>query len=113
MANTQANQGATGTQHEQNWKDQAGEYANRGAEYVREGYSSAAATLGEHPMTSVLMGFGLGLGVGLLLGTALAEPPRRRQWYEFDTSQAEKVGQRVLDAIAGVLPDNVSKRLHR
>ncbi len=58
------------------------------------------------PMIATLAVFGLGLGVGAIIGSLLADsaPPSRRQ-------QAEALGRRVLDSLSDVLPDSVRRHL--
>jgi len=70
------------------------------------------AIVGEYPLASVLIAFGVGLGVGVALETILAEPVMARPTFGQRTElAAEKFGRQMLDAIAGVLPESVAKHI--
>ena len=64
----------------------------------------------DYPLSSVLVVFGVGLGIGVALGAMLGgpalPPPSLAKRTEL---AAEKVGRQILDAIAGVLPESLSK----
>jgi hypothetical protein len=79
--------------------------ANRVADHLKEGYDAATECVADHPASSILVVFGVGCGLGLLLGHALAEPPRdeRHHW--------AAVGRHMLEAMRGYMPDALSKRL--
>lgn len=78
-------------------------------ERMQQGYSQVTECVASNPASALLVSFGVGFGVGVLIGYALSEasPPPSR-WYDLRT--AENVGRRVLDSIAGVLPDSLSSR---
>ena len=50
--------------------------ANRMPQHLHDGYDAATESVANHPATSMLVAFGVGCTMGLLLGHALAEPPR-------------------------------------
>lgn len=77
---------------------------------MRQGYDSMTECVASNPASSMLVTFGLGFGVGVLIGYALSEPsaPPSR-WYDLQT--AEKVGRRVLDSLASTLPHSLSSRI--
>jgi hypothetical protein len=79
---------------------------NRVAEQVRETYDSATECVANHPGTSVLICFGVGFGMGMLLGHLLASPPREER------SSMANFGRNVLETMSRYMPDAVSKRLH-
>ena len=58
----------------------------------------------ENPMLATLAAFGLGVGIGALIGSQLAvsSTPTRRQ-------TAEALGRRFLDSIAESLPEPVRR----
>ena len=65
-----------------------------------------------YPLSSVLVVFGLGLAVGVAVGSVLGGPvtpgPSFGQRAEL---AAEHLGRQMLGAIAGVLPDSLSKHI--
>lgn len=61
----------------------------------------------EYPLGMTLAVFAAGLGFGVLIGNAIAEPIGiRRQ------PTAENLGRKILDSIAEYLPASVQKQLH-
>jgi len=64
----------------------------------------------EYPVSSMLVVFGVGLGVGLLLSQAASAPLAYLTHHE--PSMAEKLGHRVLEAIRPVLPDTIARSMH-
>jgi ElaB/YqjD/DUF883 family membrane-anchored ribosome-binding protein len=50
-------------------------------ESIDQGYSQAESLVAGHPMESVLIAFGIGVGVGVVLTTLLAQTPRQ-SWSE-------------------------------
>lgn len=65
-----------------------------------------------YPLSSVLVVFGIGLGVGVALGSILGGPVMPRPTFGQRTElAAEKLGRQMLDAIAGVLPESLSKHI--
>jgi hypothetical protein len=83
----------------------------RGEGYLRHGYTEMQECVSEYPMASTLSAFGIGLGIGLLIGMTLAgeSRPRPRHWY--DLGSAEDYGRRILDAVTSALPDSIAKRI--
>lgn len=72
------------------------QYCQMGSEAIRE-----------NPMMATMAAFGLGLGLGAMVGSMLAETgsmSRKRT--------AETIGQRVLESLADALPDPVRRRIH-
>lgn len=78
------------------------QYAARGKEQLLE-------MVGDNAGRSMLVALGAGLGVGLLIGSALAGSSRSARWY--DRSSAEGLGRRVLDTLEGIVPSALSDRL--
>jgi len=66
----------------------------------------------QYPMSSALVMFGVGLGLGVAIGSILcsvaAPPPSFGQRAEL---AAEKLGRQMLDAIAGVLPQSIARHV--
>lgn len=77
---------------------------NRVAEQVREGYDSATECVASHPGTSVLIVFGVGFGMGMLLGHLLASPPPEER------GSLAGFGRNVLETMSRYMPETVSKR---
>lgn len=86
-------------------------YTEQAAGYMRHSYGEMQECITEYPLASTMAAFGIGLGVGILLGTALAgeSRPKPRHWYDLDS--AEEFGRRVVDAVAGALPESIAKRI--
>jgi len=64
----------------------------------------------EYPMSSMLVIFGVGLGVGLVLSQAVAAP--LAQMMQPEPTMTEKLGQRVFEAIRPMLPDSIARGCH-
>ena len=60
----------------------------------------------DHPFSSALAIFGLGLGAGVLVGTMLLGPSRQR-----DEKAIRRSAENLLDALANIIPESVSKRM--
>jgi hypothetical protein len=67
-------------------------------------YDETTEAVARHPAQSVLIVFGVGFGLGLLLGHVLAEPPPEER------STVARLGRSVLDALAA-LPQSISQRV--
>jgi hypothetical protein len=78
---------------------------NRVTEHLREGYDAAAECVAKHPGTSALVVFGVGFGMGLLLGHVLASPPAEER------GSLAAFGRNVLETMSRCMPDALSKRL--
>jgi hypothetical protein len=77
---------------------------------MQESYQGLTECVSNNPASSVLTMFGVGFGLGVLIGYALAAPaPRPTRWYDLQT--AERFGRQMLDSIAGALPSSISSRL--
>ena len=65
-----------------------------------------------YPLSSVLVVFGLGLGIGVALGCIIAGPATPLPSFgQRAGSAAEHFGRQMLGAIAGVLPESLSKHI--
>jgi len=69
---------------------------------------SSREFVGENALSATFFAFGFGLaaGVGLVYLFADSLPPRH------EASLSEKVGRQVLDALANVVPESLSKWKH-
>ena len=66
----------------------------------------------QHPTSSALIAFGVGLGVGVAVGSILCsatEPPP--SFGHRAELAAEKLGRQVLDAISSVLPQSIARHV--
>jgi len=74
-------------------------------ERFREACDATTELVASHPGKSILTVFGVGFGLGLLLGYALAEPtPDTR-------GRLARFGESMLNALSGVMPESVMQRL--
>jgi len=79
---------------------------NRVNQHFREAVAHPIETVKEHPLPSMLLMFGLGMGVGIVVAQALCstlaeEPP----------TMTEKLRKQVFDAVSGVLPPSMMRQL--
>jgi hypothetical protein len=66
----------------------------------------------DYPLSSVLVVVGLGLAVGVVLGSILGRPaPPGPSFGQRAELAAEHLGRQMLGAIAGVLPESLSKHM--
>ncbi len=67
---------------------------------------------GRYPLSSVLVVFGIGLSVGVTLGIAIGRPGASRLSFGRRTGiAAETLGRKMMDALADVLPESLSKHI--
>jgi len=71
-----------------------------------------AGLVSHYPLSAVLVVFGIGLGVGVALGSIIGGPVTPRPSFgQRAELAAEHVGRQMLGAIAGVLPESLSKHI--
>jgi hypothetical protein len=58
------------------YKNKPRSRATRMTQRSHDGYDTAMSSIANHPATAILVTFGVGCAIGLLLGHSLAEPPR-------------------------------------
>lgn len=63
----------------------------------------------EHPLSSMLVVFGIGLGVGVLLSQAIAEPVMRA--FAPEPSMMEKLGRQIYDTFQSAMPEALARRM--
>lgn len=68
---------------------------------------SADAAVKENPVTSSLVTFGVGVGIGLIL-TQLIPQSRRHRWY--DDYLSDQRTRSVADSFMRSLPDSLTRR---
>jgi hypothetical protein len=68
---------------------------------------TASYPMEEAPITTTLLVFGVGLGLGALIGSMIAEAsaPQTR------VSQAEAVGRSILDSFSSAVPSSIRKHM--
>jgi hypothetical protein len=67
-----------------------------------------AEVVKEYPVSSMLLMFGLGLGVGLIVTQALCSP----SMFEPEPTMSERWQRNLMDAADRVLPASMSRQLH-
>ena len=72
---------------------------------VRESYDASREMVEEHPLSAALTVFGLGFGLGLVIGVMLSEPEPTyaNRW--------DRYGKQVVDAVYRAVPDAIAKRM--
>jgi len=68
---------------------------------------AAEAAIHDYPLGVTLAVFAAGLGLGVMVGSSLAEPMGVRS-----QPTADNIGKKILDAIAEHLPASLQKQLH-
>lgn len=74
--------------------------------------TAAHDTIENYPLSTALAVFGAGLGVGVMIGVALADTGIK-YGSRRSSNTVEAFGHRILDGLAGVVPDAVADRFHR
>jgi hypothetical protein len=98
-------------QRAQEGAEAAGQYAREGYESARDvvgrGYERAESMIAENPAQSLLVVFGLGFGLGLLLTVALTS--REETWYERHVPDSLRdLPDRIADRVARYLPRSMT-----
>jgi uncharacterized protein YjbJ (UPF0337 family) len=80
---------------------------------LSDGLSSAvsqpAAMAREYPLSSMLVVFGMGLGVGVLLSQALVGP--LSQLMQPEPTMTERLGRQMFGYMNNVLPESISRQM--
>jgi hypothetical protein len=79
-------------------------------ERAARSYHEVEHIVERNPASAVLLAFGLGVGLGVWLGSSLVEAQRYRR---HEPGMAERIGRQVIEALTGVLPESVSANLRR
>jgi len=69
--------------------------------------AACESAIKDHPLAMTLAVFGVGMGLGVVLGSALAEPMGLRK-----QPVAENLGRKILESISEYLPASVAKQLN-
>lgn len=96
--------------------DSARHVAEGAQSYLSHGYERVEDTVANHPGASALVVFGLGVGVGILIGAAIASSRQKTALESMQANwlnrrQAEKLGRRVLASITEHLPASLAHRV--
>lgn len=83
---------------------------NRVSGQIRHALEQPTEMVKEHPLSSMLLVFGVGLGVSVLLSQTCAGPLMHMMYHEPTTS--EKISRQVYEALSGVLPQTLTSRFH-
>lgn len=62
-----------------------------------------------YPVSSMLLVFGIGLGVGIVLSQTLFDPIARA--FQPEPTMTEKLGRSMYDAMSNVLPESMLRRM--
>ncbi|MDX1945034.1 MAG: hypothetical protein SFU86_06475 [Pirellulaceae bacterium] len=83
---------------------------NRIRSRLRHAAEQPAELVREYPVSSLLLVFGVGLGIGVLVGQACAGPLLSMAYHEPTTT--ERLSRQAYDALSSVLPASVAARFH-
>ena len=83
---------------------------NRISGRVRHALDQPVGMVKEHPLPSMLLMFGIGMGVGVVLAQACSSSLLHLSHHEPTTT--ERISRQVYDALSQVLPQSVTSRFH-
>ena len=88
--------------------------AHEGKQRISEGMWHAierpTEMVKEYPVSTMLVAFGIGLGVGVVIAQACSGP--LMQYVHHEPSTTEKLSRQIYEAVASVLPQSISRQLH-
>ncbi|TWU27681.1 hypothetical protein [Bythopirellula polymerisocia] len=79
--------------------------------YAAKGVDRMQHVVHDNAGSSMLIALASGLGVGILIGTAIGGSRQSAHWWNRET--AENMGNRFLSKIGAMVPDALSERIHR
>jgi hypothetical protein len=79
--------------------------------HVEEALEKPVEIAREYPLSSMLVVFGVGLGVGVLLSQVVAGPLAHLM--EPEPTMTERLGRQMLDYLSSTLPASIAKQLPR
>jgi hypothetical protein len=83
---------------------------NRVSGRVRHALDQPVVLVKDHPLPSMLLCFGIGLGVGVVLAQACSGSLMHFAHHEPTTT--ERISRQVYEALSHVLPQTFTSRLH-
>jgi hypothetical protein len=72
--------------------------------------ASSIELVEEYPISSTVLAFGMGLGIGVLIGQTIAGALREEQQ---PTSRLDSLSQQVCDAVRRAVPEAMARYLQR
>jgi len=78
--------------------------------HVQEALEKPVEIAKEYPLSSMLVVFGAGLGVGVLLSSYLSGPISHMMHQE---TMTERLGRQVMDYLSSTLPESLARQLPR
>ena len=101
------------TQQKSKQQDQHNGLAAQASEMLHQ----PAEVIKEYPLTSMLVVFGVGVGVGLIVTQAMGESSsssysRNSYGNLWDSRSAERFGRQVYDSLAHMVPSSISRQFH-
>ena len=74
--------------------------------------TNCGGMVGDYPLSSVIVVFGVGIGVGVALGSLLhGTPAPRLSFGQRSELATERLGRQIVDAVASVLPTVLSRHI--
>jgi fructoselysine-6-P-deglycase FrlB-like protein len=83
--------------------------ANRMNEHFREAMERPAELVKEYPLASMLLMFGMGLGVGVVVSSAICSSLEEMSAHE--SSMTEKLKRQVYDALSHVISPSALRQI--
>jgi len=83
--------------------------ANRMNEHFREAMQQPAELVREYPLASMLLMFGMGLGVGVVVSSAICSGLEEMSGHE--ATMAEKLKRQVYDALSNVISPSMLRQI--
>jgi len=83
--------------------------ANRMNEHFREAMERPAELVKEYPLASMLLMFGMGLGVGVVVSSAICNSIG--EMTEHESTMAEKLKRQVYDALSHVISPSTLRQI--
>ena len=78
--------------------------------HVQEALEKPVEIAREYPLSSMLLVFGAGLGVGVLISNVLAGPINQMMHQE---TMTERLGRQMMDYLSSALPESIARQLPR